>query len=96
MGVSFAFNCYRHWAQLLLCQPSDAPVILLSQEGVTHCDPLSMVLYGVTLAPLVEDIRAADPTLLSPFYANDAAFHWSARQSSAQLRLVMDRGPNRG
>ena len=26
----FTFNCYRHWAQLLLRQPGDAPVILLS------------------------------------------------------------------
>ena len=25
----FAFNCYRHWAQLLLRQPGDATVILL-------------------------------------------------------------------
>ena len=25
----FMFNCYRHWAQILLRHPSDAPVILL-------------------------------------------------------------------
>ena len=30
-----AFNCYRHWAQLILHQLGDAPVIPLSQAGVT-------------------------------------------------------------
>ena len=30
-----------------------------------------MVLYGITLIPLAEELRAADPGLLSPFYADD-------------------------
>ena len=33
--ASFAFNCYRHWEHVLLRQPGDTPVVLLSQEGVT-------------------------------------------------------------
>ena len=40
-----------------------------------------MVFYGVTLVPLARDIRAADPGLLSPFYADDAAFDGSAQWS---------------
>ena len=28
-GVRFAFNCYRHWAQLLFCQPGYELVIIL-------------------------------------------------------------------
>ena len=28
-GVRFAFNCYRHWAQLLLRQPGEPPVTIL-------------------------------------------------------------------
>ena len=51
-GARFAFNCYRHWAKLLLSQPGDLPVTILSREGVTQGYPLSMVLYGITLAPL--------------------------------------------
>ena len=69
--------------QLLLCQPGDAPVILLSRKGVTHGDPPSMVLYGIILYTLVEDLRDADPTLLSPFYAADADFDGLARRSAA-------------
>ena len=74
----FVFNCYRHWAQILLCQPGDAPVIILRREKVTQGDPLSMVLFGITLTPMAEELRDADPTILSPFYAENAAFDGSA------------------
>ena len=30
-GARFAFNCYRHWAQLLLRQPGEPPVTILSR-----------------------------------------------------------------
>ena len=76
-GARFAFNCYRHWEQLLLRQPVDLPVTILSREGVTQGDPLSMVLYGITLVPLAEELSAADPGLLSPFYVDDAVFDGS-------------------
>ena len=73
-GARFAFNCYKHWAQLLLLQPGEPPVTILSREGVTQYDLLSMVLYRITLVPLAEELRAADPGLLSPFYADEEAF----------------------
>ena len=94
-GARFAFNCYKHWSQLLLRQTGEFPVTILSSEGVTQGDPLSMVLYGITLAPLAEELRAADPGLLSPFYANDAAFNGLARQSAQLLKLLMRRGTDR-
>ena len=55
-----------------------------------------MVLYGISLVPLVEDIRYAYPTLLDPFYADDVAFDGSVRRSAAQLRLLMDQGLDKG
>ena len=48
-----------------------------------------IVLYGVTLFLLAEDLRDVDPTLLFPFYANDAAFDGSAKRSAVQLHLLM-------
>ena len=72
-GTRFAFNCYRHWAQLLLCQPGEPPVTILIREGVTQDDPISMVLYGITLVPLTEKLKSADMGLLSPFYTDDTA-----------------------
>ena len=55
-----------------------------------------MVLYGITLAPLAEELRTADPGLLSTFYADDAAFDGSMRQGAQLLKLLMKRGPDRG
>ena len=46
----------------------------MSREGVTEGEYLSMVLYRITLTPLAEELRAADPGLLSPFYLDDVAF----------------------
>ena len=85
-GERFAFNCYRHWAQLLLCQPGEPPVTILSRVGVTQGDPFSMLLYGNTLAPLAEELRAADPGILPPFYADDAAFDGLAGRITQLLK----------
>ena len=74
-----------YWLQLLLRQPSDATAIILIREGVTQGDPLSIVLYGITLVPLVEEPRDATPILVPPFYDNDTAFYWSVRCGKAQL-----------
>ena len=52
-----------------------------------------IVLYGITLVPLGEELRAADLGLILPFYANDAAFDGSAGQSVQLLKLLMKRGP---
>ena len=71
-GTRFVFNCYRHWEQLILCQTEEPPVTILTREGVTQGEPLSMVMYGITLNPLAEELRVADPGLLLPFYACDA------------------------
>ena len=34
-GARFAFNFYKHWAQLHLRQLGELPVTILSREGVT-------------------------------------------------------------
>ena len=55
-----------------------------------------MVKYGITLVSLAEDLQSADPGLLSPFYADDAAFDVLARCSAHLLKLLMKRGLDRG
>ena len=55
-----------------------------------------MVLYGITLSPLAEELRAADPGLLSPFYADDAVFDGSERCSIQLLKLLKRKGADRG
>ena len=51
-----------------------------------------VVLYGITLVPLVEDLRDTDPNLLPPFYADDAVFDGLVRRIAAQMRLLVDWG----
>ena len=53
-----------------------------------------MVLCGITLVPMLEDLRGADPILLLPFYANKAEFDVFTQCSAAQLKRLMDRGPD--
>ena len=55
-----------------------------------------MVLYGITLVPLAEELQAADPGILYPFYDDDASFDGLARQSAQLLKLLMKRGTDRG
>ena len=55
-----------------------------------------MVLYGITLFPLAEKLRAADLVLLSPFYADDEAFNSSTRRSAQLLKMLIERGPDQG
>ena len=38
-----------------------------------------MVLYRINLVPLMEELRYADTTITSPFYADDTVFDGAAR-----------------
>ena len=95
-GARFSFNCYRHWAQLLLPHTGEPPVTIMIQEGVTQGESLLMVLYGITLDPLAEELRAADSGLLYPFYADDTAFESLAQKSAHFLKMLTERGMDRG
>ena len=55
-----------------------------------------MVFYGITLVSLVEELRASDPGILSPFYVDNAAFDGSEQQSAHLLKLLMEKGLDRG
>ena len=94
--LRFTFNCYKNLAQILLRQTWTPLVTLMSKEGVTQGDPLSVVLYGVTLVPLVEELWEADPGILTPLYVDDAAFEGSSRRSAHMLKLLMKRVRTRG
>ena len=55
-----------------------------------------MVLYGITLPPLAEELKDSDKTLLSIFYTNDVEFDGLARRSAVQLRPLMEQGMYQG
>ena len=55
-----------------------------------------MFLYSITLIPLEDELQAAHLGLLILFYMDDAAFDESARRSAQILKLLMERGQERG
>ena len=64
-GARFAFNCYNHWAQLLLRQPGELPVTILSKEEVTQGDPSIWFCTGSPSSPFKgsseQQIRGSSP-----------------------------------
>ena len=57
-GARFIFNCYKYCPQLVLQREGERlPYILLSREGVTQGDPLSMFVYALALLPLVKKLE---------------------------------------
>ena len=95
-GARFAFNCYRHFSQLVLRQRGKPCYIIHSREGVTQGDPLSMILYGITLVPLTEELREEEPTLIQPWYADDAAMIGSTGTVKRAMLKLQELGPTRG
>ena len=93
----FAFNCYRHFSQVVIRVPGDrTPTIILSKEGVTQGDPMAMPLYGISVAVLAEQLKREFPSPLQVWYAVDfsaTASGWAARPLRKQLGEI---GPSRG
>ena len=51
----------------------DGDIIMLhSREGVTQCDPLAMVVYGVGILPLTHLLQRQSDELMQLWYADDA------------------------
>ena len=70
-----------------------APSYSREKAGVTQGDPLSMVLYGLSLTPLAEAIRNAVPRTVQPWYADDAAMVGPIPSLATAQRLLLQLGP---
>jgi hypothetical protein len=64
-GARFVFNCYRHWAILVIRAGNGLALFLFSKEGVTQGDPLAMVAYGISLLPLIRRLKDEFPSVVS-------------------------------
>ena len=95
-GALFAFNCYRHAVLLIFREPGGPCYVILSEEGVTQGDPLSMMLYGIALIPLARTLRQAVPSVIQPWYADDAAMAGPITGIATAMRLLEEQGPARG
>ena len=95
-GARFSFNCYRHFSRLLLRRPGGQAEIILSEEGVTQGDPLSMLLYGIALVPLAEHLLQEVPGLPQPFYADDSAMVGDPPDIAKAMDVLLEAGPAYG
>ena len=56
-GAQFTFNCYRHWATLVVRNTSDSSGHFLHRnENVNHGDSLAMIAYGIGVLPLTKSV----------------------------------------
>ena len=50
--TKFTFNCYQHWAKLVVRDLEMSGQFLHSKEGVTQGDPLSITKYVIGFLPV--------------------------------------------
>ena len=55
-----------------------------------------MFLYGITLAPLEEELRAEAPKFMAPLYADNAIFGGPAERSARLMTHILERVMVRG
>ena len=86
-GSRFTFNCYRHYAVMIVRCADGTAVFVVSREGVTQGDPLAMIAYAILMLPLVRRLKAEVPDCHQPWYADDAA----AGASFPSIRVFWDK-----
>ena len=93
-GAQFVFNCYCHWATLVVRDLEGSGHFFKSKEGVTQGEPLSMIAYGIGFLPIVQELRDKNPGITQPCYTDDTGaglgtyFH-----TSSTFRSEGHRGP---
>jgi hypothetical protein len=95
-GARFAFNCYRHWATLVIRGKGGTVVLIFSKEGVTQGDPLSMFGYGIGILPLIRRLKIEFPAVKQPWYADDAGAGGSFTDLQQFFLRLQEIGPAYG
>ena len=88
----YLFNTYQSYASLLL---QDSSKSLLSKEGVTQGDPLSMMLYAVAVLPLIHSLRTPGKWTQN-WYADDSSCVADLCSLRAWYEELSCRGPDYG
>ena len=96
-GARFTYNCYRHWATLVVRNTEDGlGHFLHSKKGVTQGDPLATIAYCIGVLPLIRVLRLDHPQVYQPWYADDAGARGKFRDIMAHFRDLQLKGPARG
>ena len=95
-GAKFAFNCYKHQSHLICRSPEGCHFNLLSKEGVTQGDPLSMFAYGIGILPLIKKLKVLHPACTQPWYADDAGAAGTFESIASFFKDLLRFGPDFG
>ena len=82
-------NMYRSQAELFVGNDT-----ILSQEGMTQGDPLSMVVYALSTLPLIA--RVSQPNLTQTWFADDAGAGASLQSLHRWWTALPEVGPKYG
>jgi hypothetical protein len=97
-AARFLFNTYRGY-NLLIIRSSVSPgsgTIMLSREGVTQGDPLSMFLYGIAIMPLIHRCKMDGPDCRQVWYADDSSAAGRLTRLRQWLDVLLADGPSFG
>ena len=83
------FNLYRSEAELFTGGET-----ILSREGTTRGDPLSMAIYAVSTLPLIQ--HAEQPDLILSWFADDASAGASLVALFSWWSTLLTEGPKYG
>ena len=86
--ATILLNCYRECSNLFI----DGDVIL-SQEGTTQGDPLSMAFYALATLPLIKSLPNSVHHI---WYADDVSAVGSVKDLSNWWNALVDQGPKYG
>ena len=93
-GAQFTFNCYRHWATVVVWYTGEwSGHFSHSKEGVTQGDPLAMIAYGIGVLPLIRELQNAHPWFTQTWYADGVGAGGMFQQILEHLQDLQARGP---
>ena len=88
------FNCYLHWATLVVRDTGDGSGHFLhSKGGVTQGDPLAMIAYDIGVLPLIRELQKSHPRVTQTWYADDEGVGGTFQKILEHFRDLQARGP---
>ena len=67
-------ECPNHYhTQLIVQAPDGMADTILIREGFTQGEPLSFLVYGLEVLPIIHQLKETFPDIHQPWYADDAS-----------------------
>ena len=92
-GEYFTFNCYLHWATMVVRNVDGLGQFLHGKEDVTHGGRLAMITYNIWILPLIQEICVANPNIAQPWYADGSITGGTLRALYKHMTDMLGRGP---